>query len=77
MIEHGHITTIESWQPTPKADEGNIAFPNLTFLQMVFGYRTYEELDYAFPDCWCDDDGVRVVMNILFPKKTSNIYPVA
>jgi hypothetical protein len=75
-IDHGQIT-IEPWKPGPHPDEGNIAFPNLTFLQMVFGYRSYEELHYAFPDCWCDGDHVRVLINTLFPKKTSNIYPIA
>jgi len=77
VIDHGHITTIEPWNPNAYPDEGNIAFPNLTFLQMVFGYRTYEEIHYAFPDCWCDDEDVRILINILFPKKSSNIYPVA
>ncbi len=76
VIEHGHITTIESWKPTSK-DGGNIAFPNLTFLQMLFGYRSCEELHYAFPDCWCDDEDVHVLINALFPKKVSNIYPIA
>lgn len=77
VLEHGRITTIEPWKPSPHSDEGNIAFPNLTFLQLVFGYRSYEELHYAFPDCWCDNDEVRVLLTAMFPKKTSNIYPVA
>ena len=76
VIDHGHITTIESWKPAPK-DEGDIAFPNLTFLQILFGYRSYEELHYAFPDCWCDEQDVRILINALFPKKASNIYPIA
>ena len=77
VIERGKIIVIEAWKPNPPSDEGNIAFPNLTFLQMVFGYRSYEELHYAFPDCWCDDEDVRVLMNALFPKKTSSIHPIA
>jgi len=77
VIDRGQIKTIESWKPNPQPDDGDIAFPNLTFLQMVFGYRTYEEIHYAFPDCWCDDEDVRVLMNVMFPKKVSNIYPVA
>ena len=74
VIEHGHISIIESWKPK---DEGDIAFPNLTFLQILFGYRSYEELHYAFPDCWCDSEEVRVLMDILFPKKLSNVFPIA
>jgi hypothetical protein len=77
VIEGGRITTIEPWKPSPHSDEGNISFPNLTFLQLVFGYRSYEELHYAFPDCWCDDDEARVLLTALFPKKASTIYPVA
>ena len=77
VIEQGKITTIEPWSPGSPSDEGNIAFPNLTFLQLVFGYRSYEELHYAFPDCWCDNEEVRVLLTVMFPKKTSNIYPVA
>jgi hypothetical protein len=77
VIDHGKITTLESWKPGLYPHHGDIAFPNLTFLQMVFGYRTYEELNYAFPDCWCDVEDARVVINALFPKKTSTIYPIA
>jgi len=77
VIERGQIVTLEGWKPGLAPDDGDIAFPNLTFLQMVFGYRTYEELHHAFPDCWCDADDVRVLFNALFPKKTSTIYPVS
>ena len=75
-IEHGKIIAIESWKPMPK-DEGDAAFPGLTFLQLLFGYRSYEELNHAFADCWCDSDEVRMLINILFPKKLSNVFPVA
>ena len=76
VIEHGKITAIEPWKPTPRA-EGDAAFPGLTFLQLLFGYRSFEELIYAFADCWCSSEDVRVLLNILFPKKLSNVYPIA
>ncbi|MCI0552149.1 MAG: GNAT family N-acetyltransferase [Anaerolineae bacterium] len=76
VIEHGHIRTIEAWKSALN-DEGDIAFPGLTFLQILFGYRSYEELHYAFPDCWCDHRDVRVLINILFPKKISNVFGIA
>jgi hypothetical protein len=76
MIEHGKITAIELWNPAPK-EEGDVAFPGLTFLQLLFGYRSYEELEYTFADCWCDSEDVRILLNILFPKKGSNVYPIA
>lgn len=75
-IEHGKMIAIEPWKPTPK-EGGEAAFPGLTFLQLLFGYRSFEELKYAFADCWCDSDEVRTLLDILFPKKLSNVYPIA
>jgi Acetyltransferase (GNAT) domain len=76
VIEKGRLTLIEHWRPTAE-DGGVIAFPNLTFLQLLFGYRGYDELQYTFADCWCDSEEVRVLINILFPKKLSNVFPIA
>ena len=76
VIEKGRLRTIEPWMPTPK-EEGDVAFPDLTFLQILFGYRSYDELHNAFADCWCDHEDVRVLINILFPKKLSDVFPVA
>jgi hypothetical protein len=58
------------------ADHGNAGFPALTFLQILFGYRSFEELKYAFPDCWWDNDQTQVVINALFPKKNSHVYGI-
>lgn len=76
VIQKGRLTTIESWKPSPE-DGGMIAFPGLTFLQMLFGYRSYDELRHAFADCWCDGEDLRALINILFPKKISDVFPVA
>jgi hypothetical protein len=76
IIDHGKIITVESWKLAPR-EEGDAAFPGLTFLQLLFGYRRYAELEYAFADCWCDSEDVRTLLNILFPKKLSNVYPIA
>ena len=76
VIEKGLLTTIEPWKPSPE-DGGKIAFPGLTFLQMLFGYRSYEELHHAFADCWCDGEDLLALVNILFPKKLSDVFPVS
>jgi GNAT superfamily N-acetyltransferase len=75
VIEKGRLTIIEPWMPTPK-EEGDISFPDLTFLQMVFGYRNFDELQPAFADCWCDHEDVRILVDILFPKKLSDVFPI-
>jgi len=76
VMENGELSTIENWMPSPE-EEGDIAFPDRTFLQMLFGYRSFEELHASFADCWCNIEEVRVLMNILFPKKHSDVFPVA
>ena len=76
VLEKGRLGTIESWKPAP-ADAGAIAFPDLTFLQLLFGYRSFDELRQSFADCWCDSEEVRALINILFPKKLSDVFPVS
>ena len=75
VIEKGKLAAIEPWMPASK-EEGDIAFPDLTFLQAVFGYRSFDELQRAFADCWCDHEDVRILMNILFPKKPSDVFAI-
>ena len=75
VLESGRITGIEAWKPN-HADHGNAGFPELTFLQILFGYRSYDELAHAFPDCWWDGDSTRLIVNTLFPKKHSNVYGI-
>ncbi|HZU86209.1 MAG TPA: GNAT family N-acetyltransferase [Anaerolineaceae bacterium] len=75
-FQEGCIAEIAGWKPAPKA-EGQVAFPGLTFLHILFGYRTLEEIMHIFPDCWVADDLVRGLLQILFPKKPSNVLALA
>jgi hypothetical protein len=74
-FESGRLNVLEAWQPTPK-EWGSAAFPGLTFLQLLFGYRSLEELQFAFADCWAKEDLLPVI-NILFPKQFSDVFPVS
>jgi hypothetical protein len=76
VLENGRLTGIEPWTPR-RGDDGVAAFPNLTFLQMVFGYRSLSELRYAFADCWVDMDEARAALEAMFPKQSSDVWPVA
>lgn len=76
VFEHGRLATVEAWKPTPD-DEGNAAFPGLTFLQLLFGYRDLAELRYAFADCWVENDEAQALLSALFPKHVSDIWAVA
>lgn len=76
VLEKGILKVIESWKPVP-GDGGNAAFPDLSFLQLVFGYRSFEELEQAYADCWYTTDETRVLLNTLFPKKASSVMMVS
>jgi hypothetical protein len=44
-------------------------------LQLLFGYRSLAELRYAFPDCWADEEPT-LLLNALFPKQSSLVFPL-
>lgn len=74
-FEQGKLTTIEDWQsPTWKSPE-NGGFPPLVFLQLLFGHRSLDDLRYAFPDVWANDDVVPL-LNVLFPRCPSWVLPL-
>lgn len=75
-FDAGRLTCAESWRPRP-GDDGSAAFPGLTFLQLLFGYRTLDELQAAFTDCWVEDDDARCLVEALFPKQPSSVWPVS
>jgi hypothetical protein len=75
VLEHGRLAGVESWQPM-SADEGAAVFPDLTFLQLLFGYRALDELDYAFADCHARTDEARALLRALFPKQPSHVWAV-
>ena len=74
-FEDGALQEITPWDPKTEQG-GDAAFPELTFLQLLFSYRTFDELDFAFADCWAKDDQARAWLNALFPKQPSNVWPV-
>jgi hypothetical protein len=71
-FEAGRIS-VEGWKPD-RVEEGDAAFPDLTFLQLLFGYRSFEELQHAFADCSANTEDARALLPILFPRKVSNVW---
>jgi hypothetical protein len=74
-FDKGRLITVEPWRPKPE-DRGAAGFPDLTFLQLLFGYRSLEELRNAFPDCYPETDEARVLLKYLFPKHASYFLPI-
>jgi hypothetical protein len=53
----------------PAEDGGDARFPDLTFLQLLFGHRTASELQRARADCYRRNVGTRLLLEVLFPKR--------
>jgi hypothetical protein len=71
-FQEGHVA-IDRWQPE-QMEAGHAFFPDLTFLQLLFGFRSLADLEYAFPDCSAATDDARALLPILFPQKSSVVW---
>jgi predicted N-acetyltransferase YhbS len=69
----GKVVTVEPWQARLDEDDGDAGCPPLLFLQLLFGYRSLDELRAVFPDVWANGDA-RLLIHILFPKQPSTLY---
>jgi hypothetical protein len=76
IFDKGRIARVEEWRNT-MVEDGNASFPELSFLQLLFGRMSLEELEVAFVDCTARTDEARALLNALFPKYVSNIWPAA
>ena len=74
-LVRGRLSAVERWSPSVE-EEGNAAFPDLTFLQLLFGHRSLEELDHAFADCSPGEGDARILLDALFPRRPSDLWPV-
>jgi hypothetical protein len=72
-FRRGRLTEAEPWRP----DGGQSAsFPGLTFLQVLFGRRSHDELRSVYPDCIAANEEAVVLLGVLFPKKASSLWLV-
>jgi hypothetical protein len=71
----GRLTEVAPWRNEAEYD-ADALFPPLTFLQALFGRRSLAELEAAFPDCRVQNQRARVLIETLFPRLPSLIWPV-
>lgn len=76
-FERGKLADAESWVPPVDAEETNARFPDLSFLQLLFGYRGLDALESAYADCRANTTEARVLLNALFPTRPSQVWPIA
>jgi hypothetical protein len=78
VFEAGRLAAVERWQPAPDSrnPHADANFPDLTFLHVLFGHRSLDELEHVFRDCWSKEDSTRELVKALFPKRASYVWPV-
>jgi len=75
-LENGKITAAESWQPSTET-RGDLSFPDHAFLHLLCGYRSFDELEAFYPDCYKrKTPEAPALINVLFPKRTSHVLGV-
>ena len=72
-FERGSITDIADWTPKD-VEDGDAAFPDLTFLQLLCGRCRTEELTSNFVDCWTNGTASTVLLDCLFPTFAGEIW---
>ncbi len=72
-FEAGRITAVEPYEPANFFDF-DAFFPDLTFLQVLFGRRTIQELRHIYPDCYPHNVESALLLTILFPKQPSRVF---
>jgi hypothetical protein len=75
MFLNGQVADISDFLP-PSHREAGAGFPDLSFYYLLLGSRTFEELEYAFQDCFVRKQPDRVLLNVLFPKIPSAVWPL-
>jgi hypothetical protein len=75
VFDKGQLTSVAPWQAPLWSEQGDALFPPLVFLQLLFGRRSLEELQYAYPDVRLEN-AVELLVNTLFPANPSWVLPM-
>jgi ribosomal protein S18 acetylase RimI-like enzyme len=74
-FERGRLAETSDWMPDD-ANPGDAAFPGLTLLPLLFGFRSLHELQQAYPDCQTCSDTAHALLTTLFPRQPSRLWTV-
>ncbi len=75
VFAEGSLQTVENWRSPRWHSSENAGFPPLVFLQLLFGHRSLDELRYAYPDVWANEE-TAFVLKTLFPARASWVVPL-
>jgi len=75
VFEDGTLMLVEPWRSPSYGGSEDAGIPPLVFLQLLFGYRSLDDLRFAFPDVWVKDEA-ELLLKTLFPMKPSWVLPI-
>jgi len=70
-FKRGRVTAAEPWEP---GDKASASFPFLTFLHILLGHHSLDELASVYPDSGPRGDEARLLLETLFPKMPSQVW---
>jgi len=75
VFDKGRIVRVRRW-PRPGDANAGAKFPDLSFLQLLFGCRSFAELEEWYADCYTRGNDARMLLRSLFPKRPSNVHGI-
>jgi hypothetical protein len=75
-LENGQITSVKPLG-FDELKSPTASFPPLVFNHLLFGHRSMQELDDAYADCSTKQEMQGALLDALFPKKPSNVWPIS
>lgn len=75
-FEEGSLAGVQAYTPKHVYD-GDMLFPDLTFLRALFGHTSSQELEAMYADCRPLNDRGRALVKFLFPKRASHVWALS
>lgn len=70
----GRLVEVGAWNPDQPGEAESASFPGLSFLHLLLGHRSLDELESNYADCYGNGDEAKVLLKALFPKKASSVW---
>lgn len=75
-LDGGRLAEVEPWEPE-HLEDGDLLFPDLTFLRLLFGSSSVFELAASRADCRIQSRLAAPLVDAMFPKGPSSVLGVA
>jgi hypothetical protein len=72
-FQAGKLTVAEAWNPLGGESPAAL-FPDLTFLKLLTGYQSLDEIRAGYPDASARSDEAEYLLGVLFPKGLPPIW---